>query len=174
MIGYVYANQHSSALSGLVTVGSVTPHLFSTGEWLYFGVMLRVVRTVATNERILNGLTWVLEQIFDARAGADGLERLRDEHHCDVPDIHPEESEKMLDAAVEYYGSGRPVDGIDVPVLMLYGDDELPFLQAHADYLEDRLSACRTVEIPDAGHNAHADNPEFIRDRLREFMATTT
>jgi pimeloyl-ACP methyl ester carboxylesterase len=149
----------------------MTSQTLSKGEWLYSTVLMNIAPHIMANERIVNSLNWILERIFGDEASGDEaeLEQLREEHGCEVPEMESSEQTKLGFALSDYFGSERPIRGIDVPVLMLYGDNELPFLEAHAEYLEAQLAQCRTAEIPDAGHNSQADNPEYILNRVREF-----
>lgn len=73
-------------------------------------------------------------------------------------------------AAVEYYWSSRSVHIDDTPLLMLYGENE-PWVENHAEYLDQKFISCQTREIPDASHNSQVDNPEFIRAQIREFLS---
>lgn len=172
MIGYVTAMRYPESISGLATVSAMTPQTYSTGEWAYKSVFMPLVTPVMDNDRIVNGIEWVFEQIFGDSPGGemDELERLRDEHDCEMPEIAADERGKILDATRSYFSTERPIQDIDVPVLMLYGENELPFLEAHAENLQRILDDCQTAEIPDAGHNAQADNPDFILNHLRDFM----
>lgn len=40
----------------------------------------------------------------------------------------------------------------------------------HHDVLGDRVSDVRTKVIPEAGHNAHVDNPDWIAEEVRGFL----
>lgn len=172
MIGYRFAAQHPDKLSALVTVGATTSHTLSKGEWVYKSVFFPAVTLLMDNDRIMNGINWLLERVFgeDAGGDTDELDRLREQHRCDVPEINADERSKIFDALTEYWGSSRPLEPITVPVLMLYGENELPFPSKHADFLQEKLEQCQVEEIPEAGHNSQADNPEFILSRIREFM----
>lgn len=123
----------------------------------------------------MNAFMWAQEKAFGDEAAGDmsELERLRTAHDCDDLDVEASERAKIWRATAEYFGSNRSWWIPGTPVLMLYGENE-PMMEDHADYLESHLEACESAEIPDAGHNSHVDNPEFIRAQIREFLASHT
>lgn len=173
MIGYRFAATHPEQLSALISVGSMTPNTFSTKERLFRLVYSRVLTPAMTNERLMNTLEWILTKVFgdDAVVDQDELQQLRDAHDCDVPSVEVSERRKILRAVHEYWRTTSwqlPA----TPVLMLYGEHE-PYVAAHGEYLETELDDCHSTEIPDASHNSQVENPEFIRQQIRDFLETT-
>jgi pimeloyl-ACP methyl ester carboxylesterase len=68
---------------------------------------------------------------------------------------------------------GRVIDAlpsIDVPVLVVVGADDKPFLGA-ADYVTAKVPKAELVVIPDAGHSCNLDQPELFDARVAEFLA---
>ena len=61
---------------------------------------------------------------------------------------------------------------IDVPVLVLVGADDKPFLGA-AEYMAAKIPRARLVVIPAAGHVASADQPELFNQHVLEFLGQT-
>jgi 3-oxoadipate enol-lactonase len=171
MVGYVFAEEYPDSLSSLITVGAASSQILSKREWLIRKPILRVAVPLRQHDWLITALEEMVVKISDEAAKGDKnhLERLRDDHDCDVPDPETNEARKILRSAMEYFGSDRGLHLQDTPVLMLYGENE-PLIEPHADLLESQLDDCRSVEIPDASHNAHADNPEFIRSKVREFL----
>lgn len=172
MVGYVFADEYPEKLSSLITVGSSTPETFSTGEQLFFTAANWVIYPAMSSERLSNAIMWAQNKVFgeDATVDMDELEQLREAHDCDVPDVSPKERSKIMHVAQEYYGANWSWEIEDTPVLMLYGDNE-PWIEPHAHYLETHLADCRSAAIPEASHNAHVDDPEFIIDSIREFLS---
>ncbi|HEY8491149.1 MAG TPA: alpha/beta fold hydrolase [Dehalococcoidia bacterium] len=58
---------------------------------------------------------------------------------------------------------------IDVPVLILVGERDQPFL-APSDYMERAIPGARKVVVPAAGHAANLDNPEAFNAALLAFL----
>ena len=68
---------------------------------------------------------------------------------------------------------GRVIDSlpsIDVPVLVIVGADDRPFLGA-AEYVAAKIPAAKHVVIPNAGHSCNLDQPELFNQYVLEFFA---
>jgi pimeloyl-ACP methyl ester carboxylesterase len=61
------------------------------------------------------------------------------------------------------------LDTIDVPTLILVGEDDAPFLRA-CDVMAGKITGSRLVRIPAAGHLANLDNPAAFDDALGGFL----
>ena len=59
---------------------------------------------------------------------------------------------------------------VDVPVLVVVGADDKPFLGA-ADYVTAKVQGAELVVIPDAGHSCNLDQPEPFNTRVAEYLA---
>jgi pimeloyl-ACP methyl ester carboxylesterase len=59
---------------------------------------------------------------------------------------------------------------IDVPVLIVVGDRDKPFLGA-ADYMTAKIPAAVKAVIPDAGHASNIDQPEAFDQAVGAFLA---
>lgn len=60
---------------------------------------------------------------------------------------------------------------LPMPFLLTHGaQDALEEIKEHAPRWAQRALDCRYVVIPDAGHNANQDNPEFFNAVLLEFL----
>lgn len=62
------------------------------------------------------------------------------------------------------------LDGIDVPALVVHGEEDAALAPERSDSLVERLDAERAM-IPDAGHSANLENPEPVNDAIQEFLA---
>jgi pimeloyl-ACP methyl ester carboxylesterase len=58
---------------------------------------------------------------------------------------------------------------IDVPVLVLVGADDRPFLGA-AEYVAARIPGAEHVVIPGAGHSSNIDQPELFNRHVLAFL----
>ncbi len=59
---------------------------------------------------------------------------------------------------------------IDVPTLVLVGANDEPYL-AGTDYMGNKVPGVRKVVVPDAGHSANIEQPDFFNATVREFLA---
>lgn len=68
---------------------------------------------------------------------------------------------------------GRVIDAlasVDVPVLVVVGANDKPFLGA-ADYVTAKVAKAELVVIPDAGHTCNLDQPALFNARVTEYLA---
>lgn len=173
-IGYEFATTYPDQLSALITLGAATPQTFSYSERIQKQVLLRAVRPLVGRERVMEGLEWIFDRIHgeDSTVDRTEVERIRDEHHCEVPELSEKERGKIWDAMLDYRSGSLQYHAITAPLLVMYGEKE-PFVNEHADFLQTQVDTSRVEEIPDATHNSHVDNPEYILDTLRDFLLTT-
>nr|WP_321112618.1 alpha/beta hydrolase [Halorussus salinisoli] len=61
------------------------------------------------------------------------------------------------------------LDDIDVPALVIHGEEDLALDPARSDSLAARLNA-RHVTIPNAGHSSNLENPEPVNEAIHEFL----
>lgn len=170
MITETYAVRYNE-LSAAVLIGTLTPEIFSSGEWAYRKGVMRAMGPIMSSERLREGFTWLGEQVFgEGSAGeVDQIEQIRHQHSDEALDIDATERQKMVDAVVGLASTPLDFSSISVPVLVMYGEQE-PMVPRHAAYLKQEMSDVEVREIPGAGHNSHIDNPEFITNSLREFL----
>jgi pimeloyl-ACP methyl ester carboxylesterase len=67
----------------------------------------------------------------------------------------------------------RSLPDIKVPVLVLVGEDDAPFL-APADYMAAKIPHATKTIIPNAGHAANLDNPAAFNAAVAAFLTTLT
>lgn len=173
MIGYVFADAHPDKLSALITVGARTPESFSTSEQILMTAQARVVMPLMEYDWVLNTALWAQQKLFgdNSTPDRDKLGELRESHKCETRELKSDERSKIVQASREYFSSSWSWELSEVPVMVLYGEDE-PFIKPHVDFLETKLTDCVTAEIPEASHNSQLDNPEFIRTRIRDFIVS--
>ena len=58
---------------------------------------------------------------------------------------------------------------VDVPVLVLVGADDRPFLGA-AEYVAAKIPGAEHVVIPGAGHSSNTDQPELFNRHVLAFL----
>ena len=62
------------------------------------------------------------------------------------------------------------IDPIDIPVLVITGDQDLASRTQAADHLAGRLSKATRAVIPAAGHLPNMDNPNAYNTVMRTFL----
>ncbi|MFN0095206.1 MAG: alpha/beta fold hydrolase [Dehalococcoidia bacterium] len=63
------------------------------------------------------------------------------------------------------------LEHIHVPALVLVGENDTPFLNA-SDYMAKKIPGAVFVKVPDAGHAANIDNPDYFNRAVAEFLAS--
>ncbi|KTG27945.1 alpha/beta fold hydrolase [Haloferax profundi] len=169
-IAQVYAARHDEQLRGLVLADTFTPDLLSFRERLQRSLLLRAtippVRLVGY-ERVERVLNWVQERLggTDATGDYENIEQLR----ADAPKMPTDEFAKVIRAVASFHETDVDLSAIRVPTLVLYGEDELPFVREHARILA-RLPNCTVREVPNAGHASNLDNSDYFTQATREFL----
>lgn len=59
---------------------------------------------------------------------------------------------------------------ISVPVLVLVGENDKPFIGA-TEYMAAKIPGAKSVVIPNAGHASNIDQPDAFQAAVREFLA---
>ena len=62
-----------------------------------------------------------------------------------------------------------PAD-IRCPVLCLVGKRDLPRFHAVARFLSETIPGISVVNVPDAGHMANMENPDFVLEQINDFL----
>ena len=61
--------------------------------------------------------------------------------------------------------------GIEVPTLVVVGEDDTPFLDG-SRYMAAKIPGAHLAVIPDAGHAPNISNPEEFERVMTDFLAT--
>jgi pimeloyl-ACP methyl ester carboxylesterase len=59
---------------------------------------------------------------------------------------------------------------VTVPTLLLSGEQSPPLMRLLVDRLQKRLPCAERVNIPDASHDAHVDNPDAVTGAILTFL----
>jgi pimeloyl-ACP methyl ester carboxylesterase len=57
-----------------------------------------------------------------------------------------------------------------MPVLIIVGSHDTPYMLAAADYMEEKIKFARKVMIEDAAHLPNMDQPEEFQEIVRDFL----
>ncbi|EMA45787.1 alpha/beta fold hydrolase [Halococcus saccharolyticus] len=176
MIAQRYAAESPSTIAALCTIGTMTPEILSRSEWVerrLFPTVAEFLSPAVDPDRVMSMMFQFHEWWFDEEGLGDleKAERIKNDHAADVPEVLDEELEKIDDVITSYPSDSIDHASITVPSLLLYGELERAMQARHAAYMADVIPVAETRQIPNAGHNSHVDNPEFIRDSLHEFLS---
>jgi pimeloyl-ACP methyl ester carboxylesterase len=59
---------------------------------------------------------------------------------------------------------------LKIPVLVIVGEHDLPYLQAAADYMVENIPSALKVVLPDAAHLPNMDHPDQFQSVVRSFL----
>jgi pimeloyl-ACP methyl ester carboxylesterase len=169
-IAQAYAARYPDRLAGLVLADTFTPELLSRSEWLQRSLLLRAtvppVRLLGY-ERVEKAMVWLQKRISDEGVSGDyeQIERLR----ASGPKMTTAEFAKVIRAVASFHETAIDYAAISVPTLVLYGENEPPFIRRHAPVLEAAISDVTVRAVPGAGHASNLDNPEFFTGHCGSF-----
>lgn len=170
LVAQAYAAEHPDRLSGLVLADTFTPRILTWGEWLLRRVLMSLVILPARlfgYQRIEKVNVWIAETLFSGSSGDyEKIQRLRQSG----PPMRTDEFAKVVRAMTHAHQHPIDLAAITAPTLVLYGENELPFVKRHADLLAEQLADVEIQEIPDAGHASNLDAPEAFNEALRGFL----
>ena len=84
----------------------------------------------------------------------------------------PDETiEAHVNACYGFYAEGCDVERIDVPALVVHGDEDLIVPVENGRMLAARLPNARYVELPGRGHNLPLEEPETINNLALDFLS---
>lgn len=64
--------------------------------------------------------------------------------------------------------------GLDIPVLVIVGAHDVPYIQAAADHMVKELPSARKVVIPDAAHLPNMEDPVRFQQAVTSFLEELT
>jgi pimeloyl-ACP methyl ester carboxylesterase len=169
-IAQTYAARDPGRLSGLVLADTFAPRVLSRSEWIQRSLLLRAtvppVRLVGY-ERVERALVWLHERLSPGASGDYGAVRAL---RADGPGMATDEFAKVVRAVARFHETDVALSAIDVPTLVLYGEDEPPFLRRQAALLGTEIPSATVRAVPDAGHASNLDDPAFFTSALSSFL----
>lgn len=79
---------------------------------------------------------------------------------------------RALMGVINRQGVYDQMDRIDLPTLIIVGDEDVATIPAKSERMHDRIKGSRLVRIPQAGHTSTVENPTAVNAALAEFLAT--
>jgi pimeloyl-ACP methyl ester carboxylesterase len=67
--------------------------------------------------------------------------------------------------------AAKRLDALHIPVLVIVGEHDLPYLLAAADYMSQHIASAQKVLMHDAAHLPNMDHPETFRLNVDEFLS---
>lgn len=77
-----------------------------------------------------------------------------------------------LEAMMERPDSTRDLARISCPVLVLAGDEDMLTPVAHAEAMQQRITRCRLVVLPGAGHLSNLETPDTFSQAVSDFLVS--
>ena len=65
------------------------------------------------------------------------------------------------------------LETLSIPVLIIVGEHDIPYIQAAADHMAARIPLARKAVIADAAHLPNMDHPDAFQSIVREFLSST-
>ncbi|RYJ13550.1 alpha/beta fold hydrolase [Halogeometricum borinquense] len=173
MIAQTYAAAHPGRIRGLVLADTFSPPIRTRGEWFLRRVVLNAlippVRLLGI-ERVEKANVWLTDRFFGGAGGDyESVERLRESG----PKMDTKEVTKVIRSITRFHETTVELGAITVPTLVLYGENELPYVKQHAAAFGATFPVAELDEIPDAGHASNLDNPAYFSAALRTFFTRT-
>jgi pimeloyl-ACP methyl ester carboxylesterase len=73
--------------------------------------------------------------------------------------------------ACDRFDKMNEISRIDLPTLMVCGEDDALTPVRYSQYMKERIRNARMVVIPNAGHSVMLEKPEELNNALRSFLA---
>lgn len=168
-IAQVYASRHPERVGGLVLADTFTAarlHWRDRLQRLQMKSTLLPARVFGF-ERVERALVWLSERISEDSSGEYANVR---ELRANSPTIPTREFGKIVRALTAFSRSTVDLGAITVPTLVLYGEDDVGFIERHSEQLASTIPNATLREIPNAGHTANTDAPAVFTEAVRDLL----
>ena len=75
-----------------------------------------------------------------------------------------------LEEEIEPSSAYERVSDLDLPLLVLWGDLDFPYIQERCRYLVDTIPAARGQVIPGTAHLPNLEQPRIVNERIRDHL----
>jgi 3-oxoadipate enol-lactonase len=72
------------------------------------------------------------------------------------------------------FSAAERLSELDIPVLIIVGDQDIPYMLAAADYMVDKIPSAQKVVITDAAHLPNMDDPSEFQGVIAQFLDRIT
>ena len=167
-----FALTYPARVKGLIMVGSGPS-----------GLELDVARSpkFADVEKAFEAGDLDLVSELETQIWFDGTGRTPDQVNPDMRKLLYEMNRIALAHEVKELGKRLPntetpaadrLKDLDIPVLVVVGSHDTPYILAAADYMEENIKFARKVVIEDAAHLPNMDQPHEFQGIVRSFLAS--
>ncbi|MFB6179777.1 MAG: alpha/beta fold hydrolase [Halorientalis sp.] len=161
-----FALRYPEALDGLVLIDSMaTPH--SEDDQEQYNDMIEQTKAAA---EVPDQLADVVSNLLFGRTSIEERSELVD-HWKNRWLTYP--GEAVYDEVKSWLhrpGVEDRLQEIDVPVLIVHGEEDVSILPERTEPLVDQLPDARRVTIPEAGHSSNLENPAPVNDAIETFL----
>lgn len=135
----------------------------------------------AAAEKAYYANDWTLLAELETQIWFDGMGRTPQQVNQSMRQLALEMNTLALSHAAQHLGQRLPdvatlaferLDTLNLPVLVIIGEHDIPYLQAAADYMLDHIPSARQVRIPDAAHLPNMEHPDLFQAAMRAFLDT--
>jgi len=70
--------------------------------------------------------------------------------------------------------AAQRLDDLKIPLLVIVGEHDIPYMQAAADYMLSNIPSVRKVILEDAAHLPNMDHPDQFQRAIRSFLNEVT
>ncbi|MFC7069649.1 alpha/beta fold hydrolase [Halobaculum lipolyticum] len=166
-IAMTYAARHPDRLSGLVLADTFGPVPLTVGERLYRAALPLTIppARLVGYERVERMMVWLQERVSgDGAAGDyDRIAAIRRRG----PPMATDEFAKAIRAVSSFAGTRVDFGAIQVPTLLLYGEQEVGFVRRQMHELAALVPHAHLLVVPHAGHASNLDNEAFVDGAIR-------
>ncbi|MGD9394838.1 MAG: alpha/beta hydrolase [Candidatus Thorarchaeota archaeon] len=162
MIAQEYAIKYSSNLKGLVLADTAVASALTLSDKMLKAVYPKWM------------VKWTIGRMSDERYADwsfkffDMDDEIREYLKQEQLKLGKEELLKVTDAIYSF--KLLPLETIEVPTLVVLGENERKAVFPHADKMVELIKNSRKVIIPGAGHASNLENPEVFNRELDDFL----
>jgi 2-hydroxy-6-oxonona-2,4-dienedioate hydrolase len=111
----------------------------------------------------------------------DGMDRTPEQVNQAMRELLREMDRTALSHEVKQLGKRLPntqtpafdrLGDLDIPVLIIVGAHDTPYILAAADYMMEKIQSAKKVIIEDAAHLANMDQPREFQGIIKDFLAS--
>ena len=162
MIAQEYAVKYQTNLRGLVLADTAVASALTLSDKILKAVYPKFM------------VKWTIRRMSDERYADWSLkyfemdDEVREYLKREQLKLRKEELLKITDAIYSF--KLLPLETIDVPTLVILGENERKAVFPHADKMVELVKNSRKVIIPGAGHASNLENPEAFNRELEDFL----
>lgn len=162
MVAQEYAVKYKSNLKGLVLADTAVASALTPSDKMLKAVYPKFM------------VKWTIKRMSDERYADWSFryfemnDEIRNYLKSEQLKLSKEELLKVTDAIYSF--NLLPLESIEVPTLVILGENERKAVFPHADRIVELIKNSRKVIIPGVGHASNLENPEVFNRELEDFL----